>query len=202
VLMEALIASGLAMVRLGNSSPASGSEHHLSHYWEMKLLQENRPAILHGAKVGVGAVLMAREYERIRALTREQMLARLEATPLPDSEEQKACIRAAYGPIAEQVMEKQRAFLDMSPERFADLQQRVADQWDCIQAIAASVLTAATLADLLRRAGGATMPEGLGLGPDQVDLALQSAHTIRNRFTVRKLEIALGMTIQRDPYRI
>ncbi|RPJ01013.1 MAG: iron-containing alcohol dehydrogenase, partial [Chloroflexi bacterium] len=51
-LIEALICSGLCMLDFGESRPASGAEHHASHYWEMLLLQEGRPAALHGAKVG------------------------------------------------------------------------------------------------------------------------------------------------------
>ncbi|WP_244163375.1 sn-glycerol-1-phosphate dehydrogenase [Paenibacillus pectinilyticus] len=58
-LMEGLILSGLSMLLVGHSRPASGAERHLSHYWEMVLLQQRRRALLHGAKVGVATVLMA-----------------------------------------------------------------------------------------------------------------------------------------------
>ncbi len=63
VLMEALILSGLAMLILGQSHPASGGEHHLSHYWEMELLKEKRPQILHGAKVFVSTTLISQLYK-------------------------------------------------------------------------------------------------------------------------------------------
>lgn len=39
---EALVLSGIAMSFVGNSRPASGSEHHLSHYWEMKFQAEGK----------------------------------------------------------------------------------------------------------------------------------------------------------------
>ncbi|WP_167388002.1 iron-containing alcohol dehydrogenase [Paenibacillus ferrarius] len=48
-LTEGLILSGLSMLLVGHSRPASGAEHHLSHYWEMVLLQQRRRALLHGA---------------------------------------------------------------------------------------------------------------------------------------------------------
>ncbi|MDQ1004571.1 glycerol-1-phosphate dehydrogenase [NAD(P)+] [Neobacillus niacini] len=63
LLIEALIKSGLAMLIFGQSHPASGGEHHLSHYWEMDFLQRKRPAVLHGAKVGVSTVLLAEVYK-------------------------------------------------------------------------------------------------------------------------------------------
>jgi glycerol-1-phosphate dehydrogenase [NAD(P)+] len=63
ILIEALIKSGLAMLVFGQSHPASGGEHHLSHYWEMDFLKRKHPAVLHGAKVGVSTVLLAEVYK-------------------------------------------------------------------------------------------------------------------------------------------
>ncbi|WP_258168111.1 sn-glycerol-1-phosphate dehydrogenase, partial [Paenibacillus sp. AR247] len=57
VLTQALIESGFAMLLFGQSHPASGAEHHLSHYWEMAFLREGRRAVLHGAKVGVACAV-------------------------------------------------------------------------------------------------------------------------------------------------
>ncbi|MBP1913430.1 glycerol-1-phosphate dehydrogenase [NAD(P)+] [Lederbergia galactosidilyticus] len=62
ILMNALIQSGLAMLMFGQSHPASGGEHHLSHYWEMEFLQKNRRQVLHGAKVGVSTILLTTLY--------------------------------------------------------------------------------------------------------------------------------------------
>jgi glycerol-1-phosphate dehydrogenase [NAD(P)+] len=64
LLIEALIKSGLAMLVFGQSHPASGGEHHLSHFWEMAFLKQNRPAVLHGAKVGVSAALLSDIYKQ------------------------------------------------------------------------------------------------------------------------------------------
>ena len=49
-LMYALILSGLAMQMVGNSRPASCAEHHLSHLWEMEVINGPLDA-LHGEKV-------------------------------------------------------------------------------------------------------------------------------------------------------
>ncbi len=67
ILMTALIESGLAMLIFGQSHPASGAEHHLSHYWEMEFLKEGRKQLLHGAKVGVACAQIAALYHRIAA---------------------------------------------------------------------------------------------------------------------------------------
>ncbi|MFB5661911.1 sn-glycerol-1-phosphate dehydrogenase [Alteribacillus sp. HJP-4] len=64
VLMEALITSGIVMLILNFSRPASGAEHHLSHYWEMMLLKEDKKQLLHGAKVGAACLLISELYHR------------------------------------------------------------------------------------------------------------------------------------------
>ena len=56
-LMEALVLTGIAMSYVGNSRPASGSEHHLSHYFEMMFQFEGKEPVLHGAKVGIATVI-------------------------------------------------------------------------------------------------------------------------------------------------
>jgi glycerol-1-phosphate dehydrogenase [NAD(P)+] len=193
ILMESLVASGLSMARVGSSRPASGSEHHLSHFWEMQLLQQGRVPILHGAKVGAGAVLMAREYERIRDMRREDAIRRLEESTILDRMRQKEEIEKAYGPIARATMESHKPFLDISPQRFEALKRDIAEHWTEIQQIAATVPPASVLCRLLREAGGEPDPRALGLTQDQVLTALRVAHYIRNRFTVRKLQLALGM---------
>lgn len=65
-LMYGLLLSGLAMQMMGNSRPASGAEHHISHIIEMEPMGLNvHSDALHGEKVGVGTLLAIAEYQRI-----------------------------------------------------------------------------------------------------------------------------------------
>ena len=69
-LMYGLLLSGLAMQMMGNSRPASGAEHHISHIIEMEPQGLNICSdALHGEKVGVGTLLAIAEYKRVRSLT-------------------------------------------------------------------------------------------------------------------------------------
>lgn len=63
-LMYALLLSGLAMQMIGNSRPASCAEHHVSHLWEMEIINDYVDA-LHGEKVSIGLVLNVELYEKI-----------------------------------------------------------------------------------------------------------------------------------------
>jgi len=51
ILAEALIMIGVAMSFAGNSRPASGSEHHLSHYYEITGIIDSAPYLPHGTDV-------------------------------------------------------------------------------------------------------------------------------------------------------
>lgn len=64
-LMEALVIVGIAMAYVGNSRPASGSEHHFSHYFEITGILNNTPYLAHGIDVVYAAVLTAKLREKI-----------------------------------------------------------------------------------------------------------------------------------------
>jgi glycerol-1-phosphate dehydrogenase [NAD(P)+] len=186
-LMEGLLESGLCMLTFGETRPASGSEHHLSHFWEMKLLQERRPAILHGAKVGIGTLLTAQRYETIRSLSRHEIAERLADAPLPGKENEIKRIRATYGALADPIIAQQQPFLEMPQTTFDALKRNILDQWAQVQEIADSVPPTQELAGLLKQVGGPTAPQEVGLTEDEMQQALESAHYLRRRFTVAKL---------------
>jgi glycerol-1-phosphate dehydrogenase [NAD(P)+] len=102
-----LIESGFCMLDFGETRPASGFEHHASHFWEMKLLREGRHSIFHGAKVGLGVLASAQLYDAVRRLTADDVQARLVAHPMPARAVEEAAILRGYGPQARGVIEAQ-----------------------------------------------------------------------------------------------
>lgn len=56
-LIDALIAAGVSMAKCGNSRPASGSEHHMSHFLEMDFVRRGERVPLHGVKVAIGTLI-------------------------------------------------------------------------------------------------------------------------------------------------
>ena len=192
-LMDSLIDSGLCMLDFGNSRPAAGCEHYMSHFLEMKLLREGRPAVLHGAKVGLCSLSAASLYAQLRQMDRPLAMTRLATVRQPDRNADMQRIRRAFGPIAGNLFSEQAPFLDMSATDYERLKQRILAHWDEVQALAAQVPTQEKLADLLSQAGGATHPAGLGLSDEEVQQALTESHFLRNRFTICKLGRLLGL---------
>jgi glycerol-1-phosphate dehydrogenase [NAD(P)+] len=88
ILMNGLIESGLAMLIFGQSYSGSGSEHHMSHYWEMEYIRLGRKQLLHGAKVGAACAEISSLYRRIAGDSLmeldEQTKQKIEEIPSPD----------------------------------------------------------------------------------------------------------------------
>jgi glycerol-1-phosphate dehydrogenase [NAD(P)+] len=192
-LIVALIEAGLCMLEFGGSQPAGQSEHYISHYLEMKLVREGRPPVLHGAKTGMATVIIARYYEQIRAMAKDEAARRLETARRPDRRQEIERIRSAYGPLTDLLIVEQAAFLDWTDDDYARLKQRILDRWSEVQAIVAEVPSPAALTDLLERAGGTADYRALGLGDEEVAVAEEYGHYVRNRFTVMKLSRVLGL---------
>lgn len=186
-LMENLVESGFAMLDFGQSHPASGAEHHIGHYWEMKLLAEHRPTILHGAEVGMAAVFTSTIFEQLGKLTRSDLEQRLASAIPPTRDDEIAAIRQGYASMAEDVIAIQRPFLEMTTVDYARLKQRLLDSWEDARAILRLAPAPSAMQQLLREAGGVTTPEQLGLNADDVAKALRNAHYLRHRLTALKI---------------
>jgi len=65
VLMEALVAVGIMMSFAGSSRPASGSEHHLSHFFEIVGILNGEEYFSHGIDVAYSTVITAEIRERL-----------------------------------------------------------------------------------------------------------------------------------------
>ncbi len=192
-LMDALIESGFCMLEFGTSRPASGAEHHLSHYWEMKRLEEKRETYLHGAQVGYALTLVAKQYERIRALSQSDVAELLEKSKWLSREEQLADIRVGYGDMADDVAKEQKEFLALDEAGFTKLKRSILTNWPKIQAVADKVPPASRLIKMLEQVGGPASYQTLGLSLDEVNQGINYGHYLRNRFTVTKLSRALGL---------
>lgn len=192
-LMDGLIGCGFGMLAFGDSRPASGSEHHLGHYWEGKLIMEGRPAVLHGAEVGVATVISARRYALLRTITREEAELRLEQRGLPSRQTMLEEIDHGYGEIADHIARIQAPLLDLSPAQMKENKARILANWNTIQMIAATVPPPEQVISWLKAVQGPVHPGEIGLSEEETILGLQSAHYLRDRFTLHRLAFWLNL---------
>ncbi len=89
-LMRALVIVGIAMAYMGNSRPASGSEHHLSHYFEVTGLLRGEPYFCHGIDVAYSTYVTARLRQKLQNIDSPEAKAF-------DADEWENDIRRVYG---------------------------------------------------------------------------------------------------------
>lgn len=140
-LMEALVVVGIAMAYVGNSRPASGSEHHFSHYFEITGILTGKPYLAHGADVAYSAVLTAKMREHILASTP----ARCEF----DKEEWENDIKRIYMESAEEVIKLQK---QLGWYR-KDNTERVLSKWDEIKGVLAEAPTKDEMLQMVEAVG-------------------------------------------------
>lgn len=95
VLMEALVVVGIAMSFAGSSRPASGSEHHLSHYFEITGIVNGEDYFPHGIDVAYSTVVTAALREKILEMAWPDKQYR------PTRDAYTAEVSRIYGPVAE-----------------------------------------------------------------------------------------------------
>ena len=190
-----LIISGLAMQATQSSRPASGAEHLLSHLWEMTGLAEGADPPSHGAKVGVGTVLVTLLYDRLLAhdLAAIDIDACVAALPTPGAVERAVRAGLPAGEVADRAVveslakhptaDELRARLGLLRQRWPDLRARLIGQ----------LLPAAELRRRLRTLGARVLPHEIGVGPDRLRADLLAARTIRRRYTVLDLAAETGL---------
>jgi len=172
-LMEALVLSGIAMYYSGNSRPASGAEHHLSHFWEMLSLQKGEIPDLHGRKVGVAALMITRYYKELAG--RERIFP--EYRPMPEAK-----IREVFGSIAPGVL------TENTPDPLGEIDPaRFAQSWPMIRKIIAALPEESELARLLSLSGGAVRPEQVHVSEALTEKGLLFGRYTRRRLTLLRL---------------
>ncbi len=190
--MEALVLTGMGMFFIGNSRPASGCEHHMSHYWEMKFQMEGKKPVLHGTKVGINMIAATYMY---RMLAKEDIdFDAAMARPF-DYEAWKARVERCYEDAAPGIiaLEEKCKKNDISARN-----QRLAfykDHWSQMQAMIEDNLPQVKdMENLLQMLGGPINPAQIGVSSEMVEDGVVLAKEVRDRFTLLQILWDLGLS--------
>jgi glycerol dehydrogenase-like iron-containing ADH family enzyme/glycerophosphoryl diester phosphodiesterase len=189
--MEGLVLSGIAMQMLGNSRPASGSEHHMSHYWEMLHVMQGHDPELHGVKVSIATLFIISMYHKLLELPAESL------NMIEKTEEQLARweseVGRCYGPLAQEVIGSNRK-LFLKQEELEGRRQRLTARWEKLKAEFSLLLQLAPEAkQLLELLGAPVSPQQIGIDRDTTRDALLYAKEVRGRYTILQLADQLGL---------
>lgn len=182
--MYGLLLSGLAMQLMGNSRPASGAEHHISHLIEMRpaALGVNSAA-LHGEKVGVGTLIAAREYHRLAGIEDIAPYVR-PYEPLDDG-----WLRRFYG---------ERLYPTAAAENAHDCLAAVTPEaiiraWPTIREIIASIPSEEAIYEKLEKLGAKRSLTDIEVPEELLPVLIAHSPSVRNRLTLMRVRRMLKL---------
>ena len=179
LVMECLILAGLSMQLQGNSRPASGAEHHLSHFWEMHVINKPTDA-LHGEQVGVAALMLTRYYHAMRDYDFMRSV-NLAATF------DRSYLEPVYGDLTDGILRENLTDGEVSSSPLAFVPD--AEKAEKVRAEIDSLISPEALERLLRLGGAPTTLSELGLPDDEefIKRTLGFAPYVRKRLTLLKV---------------
>lgn len=194
VLTDGIMRSGLSMTVIGTSTPSSGAEHVISHYWDLVALMKGGEKRFHGVQVGVATVLMLKLFEVIRnyPVKKRVNLERLKHG-YPSRNSIDHSISRKFGKYAEGVKEEYfQKYMDWQ-EKQQEL-ERIIDDWDRIwNELSPYIRPTEPVEKALKRSGAACFYQDLGKTKQEVYEDIREAIFIRGRYTVLDLAEDLGI---------
>ena len=193
-LTEAIAISGLSMSILnGETSPSSGGEHVISHYWDLMNHLEGAPRNMHGTQVGVGTVIMLAAYDYLRHLDVSRLdpesLVRNRLTLAQIQAMNTARFGAAAAPLNETSKHKY-----LPDEAFREYIFKVTQQWDLLwQKITPYTASLESVRQCLHTAGLPLTLSSVQRSRQQAVDALLFGGRYRPRFTLLDLAWDLGL---------
>lgn len=180
-LIYGLLLSGIAMQMMGNSRPASGAEHHISHCIEMEPegLGVYSDA-LHGEKVGVGTLLSIREYHRLAQLPAESW------GDYPGLDPRQ--IEGVFGQrLSRQIFDENRT------DAAAGITgQQIRSHWDAIRGEIGKLPDPDALLETYRKLGVKSCLADIQVPDALEERLLDVSPMVRNRLTLMRLRRCLG----------
>lgn len=173
-LMEALVVIGILMSFAGSSRPASGSEHHFSHFFEITGILENTPYLSHGLDVAYSTVITAKIREELLKISFADSFAK------QDEKERNEQIKEVYGDIAQSCIDLQEKIGNYKNDR----SKIYVEKEEQIKAVLREMPTAEQIDKMLKKAK-LDINEFYNLySQDKIRKAVKFAKDLKDRFTV------------------
>ncbi|MEJ6950681.1 sn-glycerol-1-phosphate dehydrogenase [Natronospora cellulosivora (SeqCode)] len=184
VLTKGLINSGIAMQIEGNSRPASGTEHHISHFLEMygEIYERNLPT--HGVKVALGEYFASSLYLKLYEVDFKEL------SNCDDKEKRRKRIKENYLARANPVLK----VLDERWEEYQlDIDKLIEKEKEIKELIEENIEYLKGIKNYLAQLGIFDREDIKSIDKKSLLKALQSAFEIRNRYTVASLLDQVGL---------
>ncbi|MDF2522883.1 MAG: glycerol dehydrogenase-like oxidoreductase [Clostridiales bacterium] len=191
---EALILSGLTIGMAGNSRPASGEEHHLSHCWEAVFMNKGKQdKWLHGTKVGVGVGIIMEAYRYLKGLDIHRIEASGEYLMFNESRWVKT-LQEVYGKSSIDIIAAKKAIINFDSQKRKTKMEKIVDNWDRILELCDKYLPEPdSVRGILKDVGAITSPAEMGIDRELFKQSFIAAKDIRMRYGILQLMEDIGV---------
>ncbi len=195
VLTDGIMRSGLSMTIVEKSTPSSGSEHVISHYWDLLALINKREKRFHGTQVGVATPIASRLFDFLSDYPVKKML---KVEKLKDYYMDKDTLKdfllkryKTFGNgLYEQVSKKHLEWKDKKKEI-----EYIIDNWYQIwDSVFEYVKPADRVEDVLKRSGAPLHYRDIGLSRDDAADAIINGWVLRPRYNILDTLHDLGLS--------
>jgi len=192
-LFQSLAITGFAMQHFKNSRPVSGSEHLLSHVWEMNDLTVDGVPVTHGHKVTIGT-LAATAFMEIFFEDPKGPPQSEKSYRRPGRDEREAEVSRAFeGSRAQKTVISTALEKLMDENKVENINQAFRDSWkDIRDRVLERLVPYRELKALLAKAGCPLKPEEIGLSRNEVIATIRRAQMIRNKYGILDLSWDMG----------
>ncbi|MFW6139031.1 MAG: iron-containing alcohol dehydrogenase [Spirochaetota bacterium] len=195
ILTDGIMRSGLSMTVIGESTPSSGAEHLLSHYWDLLSLVEGKKKFLHGTQVGVATLLILKLYNFLREVPIRKVVSMEQLRKnYPEKQDLEELLSAKFGGFAPAVKtEYFQKYLDWEHKR-SEI-EFIIENWNSIWAELESFIRPwEPVEEALKKSGAPVYPHHLNKSNDEIIDSLASAPLIRGRYNILDLAGDLNLT--------
>ena len=171
-LMEALVIVGIAMSYVDCSRPASGSEHHLSHFFEITGILNKKEYFMHGIDVAYSSV--------VTAALRENVIKSNPVEKKFDRKDWEENIRRVYSTSADGVIALQDK---MGWYNESDL-SGIKEKWEDIKKVLSEAPTAEQTRVMMERVGLNYSEFENMYGKEKIKDAVSYAKDLKDRYSI------------------
>lgn len=194
IALDALLLSGFGMVLAGSSAPASGGEHLISHYVDMKHALYGTPNDLHGIQVGVGTVYTLGLWEKVLGLEADEMDIDALVAAQPSQDEVHAAVMKDWGEqVGEEVWSQ---WCEKALDETA-MRQELKKIQGLLPLLREELPKDFQPSQIVRKcieeSGGPTQPDQTYAPAEEYAKAKKYSRYLRNRFTILDLAAELGL---------
>ena len=192
-IIEGLVLSGMCIGMIGNSRPASGEEHRLSHTWEMLALMRGEEAHLHGNQVGMATEIILRIYEYLATIDIHKVYADGKFRNFT-REKWENNINQLFGDIAPQIIQQKAGDINFDINAREKAALNIVEKWEQLKENVFKVVPSTDSYHQMMEAAGSTLtPADLKLDRDSFRLCLLVSKDIRQRFGLFQILEDIGI---------